>query len=382
MIHEQVGTAHSGEKILQYGFQFSLNLFATVLLILFGFSRADALAQNKSEPEKIKVGDEYYTRGQIVADFLNVAFSEKLWNEDLEQRKEGSFGLVLDWYSGRNWDLRDKGVQERYQTQKEWVPWLADYMYRPDGWPRHNVINKWVGEVSIGAGYPDYTFAPNRLNNPTKWGNPHNPVKTRELAPYIEEQVEALMPDLEKATGLSIRFLSLGDPIDKTENHARIRIVPMTPLRSRSWVDQESRSWTINNLESWFWGGVLFESSDILQMDAFMLPNADNTTGLVVCKIKDDLPIVLFKALVTECVTRALGLPGMLKTKNKSVLWRWRESFSDYGGGGLAGSKTKLPLVLEAYDKFMVGLLYCPDVKPGMDKNQILKTLLNRNSCL
>ena len=87
-------------------------------------------------------------------------------------------------------------------------------LYRPDGWPRHNAINKWTEKITVGVDFPTY----NSLNKEKYLGG------ITELYPLIEEQARNLLPEISRLTGLPVEFIGPDDPREQTEEYARIRI--------------------------------------------------------------------------------------------------------------------------------------------------------------
>ncbi|MCU7840772.1 MAG: DUF2927 domain-containing protein [Candidatus Thiodiazotropha sp. (ex Troendleina suluensis)] len=127
--------------------------------------------------------------------------------------------------------------------------------------------------------------------------------------------------------------------------------------------------------EPTFKNGVLFETSDIVDMFAYNLPNAKNNIGMTICKINMELDAQISRVLVEECIFRSLGLPGFLnKHHDKKIssifaLDRVNTSPSYYKG---------LP---SEYDYRLISLLYCDAVKPGMNQVEVREVLMKNREC-
>lgn len=354
-----------------------------VLLLLFTFNLVYAQDNNQS-----------YTRGQVIEDFLNVAFSDRMWAEDTNNHNVDSFSEVIDWYIEQDWklehgvdlinkiDLLKPEALKKYENKKKHWPWLADYMYRPNGWPDRNVIHKWEDKITIGIGWPIYSYGSENL--------PAGHVPSyanlgfyKNQARWIEEVLKNIIPDLQRATGLPVEIRLPDDRREYTEEYAHIRIVPAKAISSRR---LSGNNFNIvpspREYENYFWGGTVFESSNSIQMDAYMLPKADNKLGLVICKIKNKLNESLFKALVSECLVRAMGLPDLSKLNQSSLLGDWR-TLHGIEKGDLEVSSEKFSFDgISTYDQRIIGLLYCPAIKSGMDMNDVFQVLTSKDGCV
>lgn len=290
--------------------------------------------------QKILIDQQEYFVGDIIEDFLSVAFSEKIWNEDASAIKPDGLGRMLDWASMQEWNLENPLVQERYQSAKSSMPWLADYLYRPNGWPKHNAINKWDEDVSVGLGWPGQ-----------KTGGENDVLASRVIKEFL--------PELSKEIGLNIRF-NENDPLSAT---AKIRIILLDTWPRRNWATPTGYKYEIYDYEEGLLGGVLLHVADKSHMDAYILPDQNNRLGLAICKIKNNLPSEETEKLVKECLVRSLGLPDVVQTDTPSLL----------GENGATE--------ITAYDKLMLKILYCQAIKPGMDKNQIVRVLISTHDC-
>lgn len=322
-------------------------------------------SQKKNEPERIKIGEEYYTRGQIIADFLNVAFSNALWNEDAEKIQDGGFSRMIDWRAKKGIILNDPKIRKSYEELNIIAPWFAEYIYRPHGLPQHNVIHKWDKEISIGVGWPAYPS-----NNNDSIGSRYNSKNSEKYHSLIAEEVKKFSANLEDVTNMPVKFIPANDPRDNTKNYARVRIIPTNHWLRRGWGEIMEEFWHPSSNERMLLGGVLFESSGT-QMDAYLLPKENNQLGLVVCKVRMDMGEGTFRSFVNECLLRALGLPGVSKIQTNSLVSNWKS---------LLDSEGKVYSMTE-HDKLIARILYCPSIKSGMDKNKIVQILSTSNQC-
>lgn len=330
----------------------------------------------ETKRRSIEIDGTSYSPGELIEDFLNVAFSEGVWNEDANLWNPDMFSKIIDRYGPQNLDLQDKDVRKEYEEKKIAVPWLADYMYRPDGWPKHNVTHRWNKEITIGIGWPRYKINGPKTNLIT---SVYDQEWTAALYPSIAEHIKKQLPAIERSTGLSAKFISPDDPDDATREYARIRIIPKRTLERRTSSSMLGYQWYPHQSEELLWGGVLFETSTPKEMDAYLLPEVNNQPGLVICKIDGDLPEALFSALITECLVRAVGLPGRGGRPEKAVLGPWRSQVGpDHPENSPVSSAKNLPQTLTPYDEWMISLLYCPSIKSGMDKNQVLQALTSK----
>jgi hypothetical protein len=298
---------------------------------------------------KISIDGRDFFLGDIIADFLQIAFSDKLWNEDADSVREDGFGRMIDWYSSYDWKLDNPAVEKKYETIKEKFPWIADFVYQPNGFPRHNAINKWGHSITVAFGWPG-----------TKGSDTQN-------YRFIAEAITEIFPELTNASGLSVRILNGDEAHQETQgNAAKIRIVLADVWPSRNWLGVSDYQYDVYSYEEGFLGGVPIEMGDKSQVDAYILPDHKNEIGMVICKIKNNISVDRIKQLSKMCMVKALGIPGSFKTRADSVF-------------------SKRPMIQEhltAYDRLMIKMLYCKTILPGMDKNQVLRTLASSPECL
>ncbi|MBI2234066.1 MAG: hypothetical protein HYU57_03550, partial [Micavibrio aeruginosavorus] len=272
---------------------------------------------------KFVIGEQAFFSGDVIEDFLEIAFSEKLWNEDAANIRPDGFGRMIDWYSVYNWDIKDPSVKKHYQEIKQKMPWIADYFYYPSGLPKHNAINKWEDEISIAFGLPGQRQG---SENPGNY----------DLA---SRKIKELLPEISRASGLKAVFLNDADA--SLNDSAKIRIVFADVWPKRNWNKSSGYKYEIYDYEEGLFGGVLFQTKDAKKMDAYMLPDQNNELGMAICKIKNGLSPDEIESLITECIIRSLGLPDRAKGGAVSVL---------------SGDQARQ---ITPYDRFMIKLLYC-----------------------
>lgn len=326
-------------------------------------------AANIVEPQNsVQIGGKTYTRGQIVADFLRVAFSDRVWNDDL-----GSKGYEVMLSQSR-------------RLFEATSPWFDEFFTRPQGLPKSGVINKWPRDITIGIDWPapahdTSIYHAQRKNVLIEKG-------TDQYYEDFERNIMAAIPDLVRATGRSVHFIDPKDPRDNAKDYARIRIVP-----TKQWVNRNlympgmRENPSPLSYEPYLQGGVLFGSSAEYvyygsaptyerlgkKMDGYLLPESNNNLGLVICKIDPETDSLVIKALISECLVRAMGLPEISKIKQLSVLGTWRNN--------LVNSKQDVPTKPTPYDLYMVSLLYCSDIKQGMSRNDVI-TVFREKKCI
>lgn len=341
-----------------------------VLSILGTFQPA---ALNAADVGKVHIGNEFFTEGELVADFMQIAFPETLWNQDAqtnEHRNESLPGLI-DWYIDQ---LTHKPDETKWPRGE--FPWLADYMYRPNGWPRRDAIIKWSSDVTIGLGWPRYTTS-------TAAPTPQAEIEPEKRA-FLEASIESAIPLLKEATGLQVSYVSPDDPRERQNNYAKVRIV-----LANSWIPRaEHLSYPYiaspDYFERWLWSGIHFESSLIHRptiMDGYILPNSDNTPGLVVCKIRAFATGNVLRTALNECLIRAFGLPGLSNRFATSILGDWismrKIEYLD-GTTSISLGDNSASDAIPAYDLKILRLLYCKRVMPGADKNEIFNILTSQ----
>ena len=335
-----------------------------VVLISLGISIVTATVVSADEPPKaISLDGQGYTLGEVLADFLDVAFTDKVWREN---RSKTAFARAL-----RN--VHDSVDNESIRTS---TPWFVEYLTTPNGLPKSGVINKWDDDITIGIGMAPPADRMLLLGS-------YDGVNE-----VIQAHVQSLLKPLQQATGRPVALLAPGDRRDSGGTYARIRIVPTKEMSTPDGTFGGGPFLYERSL----WSGVLLENSR--NMMAYLLPRSDNRLGMVICKINPKTEGSLFKALITECLVRALGLPGLLQGESAvaasigqplvTVLGGWQDGLADSSTMGDDNADLSSAAVLQPispFDLLMLSLLYCPAIKPGMTKNEVVQAVSSEFQC-
>ncbi len=384
-----------------------------------------SLAQDGGAQTVIIDGKEY-SKDEIIEDFLKVAFSDVPWNADAgeEDRKK-----IQEMYfpPKKSFMEKTKGLfsSEKKTIRKPTGPiWLREqHMHYVGKGPlyKRNVINKWnMPEITVGINWPPY-FSPKPAKGVQKLLNPFAEVYYDDFVKLVRSQIT----EMSDAIGRPIKFIEPGDMIDTTSEYAQIRIVPLDGVGGRSWfignAPYASRYVDPAQYETKFMNGVLFQSHKRAYFDGYLLPDEALNLDLSICKVQPTIEKNVLKAMVNECLVRSLGLPAMSEHP-KSLLSHWYtipdedfytsikwinplqingepvhprfehispEWFEDNAVGlnpnmtwfvldeKKVNSFSKIP----SYDKYMLSLLYCPQIKSGMTRDQARDVLLSNQSC-
>lgn len=350
--------------------------FLPLLIIIFGLCVFAERIDAGSAQKKDATIEKKYSAGTIIVDFLDVAFSERFWNEDAEKKGEGGFAKVIDSYRVENWNLNDAKIKDMYDTQRRYLPWLADHVYRPDGLPAYGVIHKWDAALTIGIGWPAFSGQTRPEYDTAQGRSPFSESEAREFYEVAAKIVDELIPVIEETTGLSANLIAPTNAKETTEDYARIRIIPTTrKVSSRSWARVPSSEWMPQHSEVYLWGAIPFEVLNPKLIDGYILPKKTRGIELAVCKISTSASEELFKALVAECLVHALGLPARFQLQP--------ELNSIFGDGFEGASSDDFVFdEIPEYDRRLISLLYCPAVKSGMDKNEVFQLLISDDRCI
>jgi hypothetical protein len=423
----------------------------TALVILLGifyvasFLRAQEIAavkgitKDQSIPSlsPITVGGNVFGKEDLIRDFIKIAFSETLRDEETGEDAKYLFRRFLQHRFVFDKKLKEnENIKEilpdipdvaDYQRQKDefenmMYPWAQEYLRRPNGFPKVDVINKWKDkEIAIGIDWPIYTLNgwPGTID--MREGQPVSTFSAfrdrhQDVYQEIRGSIEPLLPKLERASGIKFRLQMNSDPRERTKEYARIRIIPINTIGLYNYFKFHRWYYFYSNviggnfhletdMNNWL-GGVTFTPFTRSQVDGYLLPHEDNSLGMSFCKV---LPIVgkeMLKALITECVVRSLGLPNLSQENETAILGNWNKAYDGdsklmpldgraavIGGGGNPGyvkptkeefakvKKDIKPAQFSEYDALMLKLLYCPAIKPGMDKYAAITELAQDNTC-
>ena len=253
---------------------FPLSLLA---LLLISYSvmcvDLDALAGENliNGTDQVEIDGKLYEKSQIISDFLDIAFSQRLWNED----------------QGKNIFEKRLGV---LTSSKEMTPPPELFSRRliQGALPKSGVINKWPSNISVGIGIPGA-------------GNAY--------VGFIEQNevaINSILLALEGAIQKKIQIVDIGavSPSD----FSGILIVPDERLEA-SYGDFSGGPFVF---EPQLWQAVpVREVTGNSEMKAYYLPNDSNHIGLSVCRIKIGSSMQLQTKLLTTCLLASLGLPNV-----------------------------------------------------------------------
>lgn len=416
----------------------SFKLLLALLCYVVSFYPLHVLGQSKGRT--FILDGKTYIKEQLIDDFLNVAFSDVPWNADAgeEERLKIYEGLFppdrkLSW-----WETFFGKEDDRHEDVEQWCtvilnsPVFTKHLLGSkcaNQLNRRNVINKWEkNKITIAVGFPFYS------NRPAV----HEKYKHLMLdkPPFVydgyekdfyrfEKIIQKQISDISEAAGLPVEFYKLEDTSkDKTEDYARIRIIPI-PVMQNNRTSMQAPGYLFHPfaLERDYLNGVLFQSFTFDYIDGYILPDKSLSLDMAICKVNPSLDEPLLSAFINECIVRSLGLPSMSVAKD-SVLGSWhviendqidqrfkmfaykigdkiidvniqsREYYKEIGMAEEAKQMEKGLVWLEipqdrmlsyqkmsAYDKFLVSILYCPFIKSGMNKSQVKEILQKDDSC-
>lgn len=308
-------------------------LFVAFVLFLSNIcasSWAEILDRDQLE-EKYKAQEKNFT---VIRNFLDAGFTEGIWNSNSPFFKE----FFLDFL------LRYEFLTSSNQMPPEYK-WLEEYYFHKNGFPKVGVINKWQSEITIGISLPRYSEKDIEFEDDKSWG-------------VISEIIKSLAPELTKVTGLPVKYMK----VTTNEHQARIRIIPVSQDKS---IHGASRSaypqWSLIGREDELWGAVEFLDD---RLDGYIFPNPNNSIGMALCKVNKSNDYDAIKADVATCLVRSLGLTGKFDASESTLV------HSKFTNG------------LRDYDLNLLRLLYCPEIKPGMDKYQAIDVFMKNKTCI
>jgi hypothetical protein len=394
--------------------------FAAFLLtspLSLSASAKDSSASEQSETYTLD-GVEY-TKSQIIEDFLNVAFSDLPWNADVPEKVRK---IIID-----SWNDRNRKKMEVYPNR---APWFVKHLYNNSDFRmlERNVLTRWSGKtITIGIDWPRYTnaFEGNKLEAAKFKQSLRSVYTDQEEDKYYGlflKQIKSQVNAFEKGTGIKLVLMNPDSPDDKTESYGRIRIVPTFRFGVRGSVGTGTYAYHPTESESLLMNGVLFHSYTPELFDGYLLPNSDYSIDLAVCKLNPALDERILIPMINECLVRSLGLPGM-SAFSSSVLSNWHIpkelSFYDrrfhhyayeigneiikspsltksekfYNDKNMSDALEKiesntLKVKVDSdllnnfqnfseYERVMIALLYCPEIKSGMHRLEVEAKLLS-----
>lgn len=356
----------------------------------------------------VSLKDKSYDKSDVIRDFLEIAFSKSFWIEGVSSNYKELFSEMLKNYSQRA-DAPPKvlkpgdghGVTANMSLYQNWL--AKEFFRDPLDYPREGAINKWIGEISIGIDWPHYEGGKPNIDGKSISHSSEKPEGKMRSAlvdsyPAIQEQIEALIPQIKSMTGLPVKFIGPNDAEDHTSHFARIRIVPTMFLYPKYFKKPTGELTPdaypmMSYYEYMFLERVSFTPALAAQANGYLLPASNNSLDMTVCKVDPRVGDDLMKALVTECLIRSLGLPEVSTVSNDVVLGSWNKDFEEdmksVADKDLRAfqfpvekvDKKKLHFFFTPYDEMMARILYCPDIKPGMSKYQVLAVLARSDKC-
>lgn len=348
-------------------------LFVFMLMNAQGAMAQDTSGLNEEDRKAME-------RGKLIADFLDTAFSNQMWTEDVKSRRSYYFNLNEAYKEPQ---LSVRSNKSDLTNLRDRMPWVAQSLSYESPLPRRGVANKWPAEVSVGIDWPLYPSGFQEVGG-------RIPDHLRDI---VEDQLSVILPQVSEAIKSNIDYIPYKGDKDSTKEYARMRILLLgsQALLSRSFSSlgsEDSFGFSPLQYEQYFWSAVLYrDSSDVLYMgdnklkyslsdvntDGYFFPSADNNIYFSVCKIvvgggDDVISEQALRARVNKCVLRSLGLPNTRKDTPNSLL-----------SGDVPDEDNVSTIPKEDLD--LLSVLYCPHIKSGMDKNAVLK-IFAEGKCL
>lgn len=337
-------------------------------------------------------------KSALVYDFIKIAFPEKsaIEGKDTVDKNEAPEFI---W------------ANIKKEKMKAELPWAYEYVYRNKGYPQFGTLNRWQSDLKIGIGWPPVN------PNPRVMKSEMPSLKKEGL---IRNVLLKLTVDLEKVTGLKVSLIERSEETPENYAHARIVLTdvfsPNNKFKSTAAVP--THIWTPRWFETYLLTETRFTPEDNSQVEGYTIANRDNSIGFSVCQIWPDFPDNILTSLLTECLARSLGLTQISAVDN-TIFSNWilaRDSGENNDPSlksdsalaiGIAradheGNEKKVaflekqsspddylqhitvktwPFALTEYDKAMLSILYCTDLKPGYDRYLTWFTLFSSNKC-
>lgn len=383
--------------------------------------------------ETVELDGKTYTKKELLEDYINIAFSEKDWPNLYWQKNRST---RTPRYEKKYSDSEIKGISYAW-------PWAVEYMYPETKRAGGDVVHKWHrSKVDIGFDWPKYTHAGNGvLKSYRDSGTKKIKFYCSFHSDYCEyvyelsegkhtnvvDHVKSVSQQLENITGLELNVVMPDDDQEQTEDYPRIRIQPVSSNVQKNFFKMYRFGYDepVRETYGYFYyadhlladRGVTFTTDIRSQVDGYLFYNNDNALGLSVCKI---MPVVggeMMKALITECLVRALGLPDVSKKNDTAMIGHWNSRYNEvsklddldgreealYMEDVALGDKTirrvnhfylpqpkDFPVLydelsehqkLSDYDRYMIKLHYCDAVQSGMNRQETVEALIEEREC-
>lgn len=306
-------------------------------------------------------------RADSIREFLDAAFSPTFWMQGGTDDYPSFFAAMIAHFNELTSEpkaLSDAPLRELTIQ----APWLKYLLFRDTKiLPKDQSIVKWDGEITIGIDWPRYESPIVKSSS----GIPQSRASENltDAYPAIQQQIQALIPEIKTLTGLPARFIAPNDAEDTTEKFARIRIIPTKHLQVQlsgedyfeTPVTPDSKPVNFKNYEYLVLGQASFaDSKSFLQ--GYLVPKENNALNMAVCKIEISHGEQATRAAVSDCLLRSLGLVGTFPAPEPNFNMQKESRFSDN-------------------ERLLTKLLYCSEIKPGMDRNSVLSILATSNIC-
>lgn len=370
-------------------------------------------------PDKVTLDGVEYTRYEIVTTFLKSAISADI------SVGQGLFdnALVPPLMSSDETDDA-LATPEGYRVQ---YPWLYEYLYREKGMSRYVAINKWdsTKPLRIALGFPNdlkpydwlrLPIAPSEglavfnanqetMGLPKVFAVESAFVEQSLAAPderavqIAEKEIASFSVELSGLTGLDISYVPKTDEGSAKEGALRIVLLPQmyrpnNIFKNGVFSIKTSYSFSVPGKKiRHFIGGVQnflfltavrFTPYSEKQVDGYFLPNADNTIGMSICYIWQGHAPEMLRALVRECMLRSMGLPDATAAQSRGYLDLWNDPqdfprrFKEPAIETIKLDEYEIPKGLSEYDRYFLGLLYNPAIKPGMSAIDVYHALTGK----
>lgn len=346
---------------------FSILSVLFILSLLFwnyGLAEEFKLQRGSDAANVLTLDGIEYKKSQVIEDFIKIAFPP-----DIHLQKSGKpFSSIIFWIS-----------QDKHQDVLGYNldTWWGEYVYRTKGLPQYGVISKWDGDsISVGFNWPLPGYGSER----TTWTEDlglGNAVSLRELYDDTKLVVQSLAEQL-SVSGINIVFNDIDSQKEKSENYAKVRIIPgykgtktyFNPVAANS-VLSENKGEISQHLYK-LAAGLEMTPNLSSQVEGIVLPKSDNNIGMAFCNMPPHIVGNERHALLAECILRSLGLTNVSKSNKNSLLSDWN---------GLDNKKIQKWQPISQYDSLMVQLLYCPSIKSGMDPYKVAFVLSKSDEC-
>lgn len=344
-----------------------------------------------------------YRSEQLIADFLSIAYSVHLpVMESLYPRQSGhGYGRLMP-------SFRTPLQKDVSNLAAVFPERFGEFLLRQKGRPKFAVLNKWNRDIRIGLNFVSAHSDEERKSIEQELGG-HIETVAREIAGdtglkmQFRGQVEDCAGDIDICITVSGDF-SFNNPFK-----VFLAIEAINPMHSHGQK--------FYRLENYISDAVVFTPLSKAQVRGYFISDGRNNIEFAACQMWSYLDTDLMKALTTECLLRAMGLPGTARSKNLASLDAWngfynphvqgledtlssRELFDDLLPEGFAGEaglqrqrqraqafvrrpqEVFIPYRPTAYDRKMLKILYCNKLSAGEDGHKVVETLYNTNDCL